>query len=497
MGVVIKQSFWGTFIAYTGVIVGYVNTLYFRAEYFTLGQIGLFTLITANAMMVSPVSSFGAGSTYIKFFPSFSEETKHRLFSFLFLTAIIGNALILGIGLLFSDAIASRYAETSPDYIDYLFVTGIIIVSNSLFDIFFSYSRSILKVVVPSFLRDVYLRLGSLLLVIGYAMNWWDFHQAVIGLGIVYFCSFLFLFVNLLINHGFRFDFNLKIIDSTWRKNLIKFGIYSMMLAGSFAVINNISYDQITALLGEEMTGIYTTCFFIGVVVEMPKRNMAKVMMPIISKASKANDQKTIESIYKRSSLTMSVVGLLLAIGILTNLNDLFAFIPKGSSFAQGLWVVVFVCCAKASLMISSFAAEIINYSEKYQYNLYFQIAAAVLLVLLNSFFIPKWGITGAGLSYMISIIAHILIKAFFVKYQFNIIPFTKSHIPLFGISVAIFGMAWWFEPTSQPFINIACRSILTGILFLLLVYRFKISTDINTLINSTFERFLKIKLPK
>jgi len=497
MGVVIKQSFWGTFIAYSGVIIGYVNTLYFRAEHFTLEQIGLFTLITANAMMVSPVSSFGAGSTYIKFFPSFREATKHRLFSFLFLVAIIGNVLILGGGYFFYDVIESRYAETSPTYIDYLFVTGIVILTNSLFDLFFSYSRSILKVVVPSFLRDVYLRLGSLLLVIGYSLDWWNFDSAVIGLGIVYLFSFILLFASLLIRHGFRFDFNLNIIDAAWRKQLIRFGGYSMLLAGSFAVINNISYDQITALIGPEMTGIYTTCFFIGVVVEMPKRNMAKVMMPIISKASQENDHQAIDSIYKRSSLTMSVLGLLLGIGIVTNLSDLFAFIPKGSAFQNGMWVVVFVCIAKVALMLSSFASEIINYSEKYQYNLYFQVIAAALLVTLNFFFIPRWGITGAGLSYMISIIFHILLKGFFVRYQFAILPFARSHLPLLIISLVIFALAWWFKPTENPVINIATRSILTSIIFLWLVYRFKVSTDINKLINSTFERFLKIKLSK
>lgn len=497
MGVVIKQSFWGTFIAYAGVIVGYVNTLYFRAEYFTLEQIGLFTLITANAVMISPISSFGTGSTYIKFFPLFNEQTKHRLFSFLFLISIVGNGLILALGYFFKDLIAARYVDTSPSYIDYLFVTGVVIVSNSLFELFFSYSRSILKVVVPSFLRDVYLRLGSLVLVIGYSLDWWDFDLAVFGLGLVYFSAFIFLFLNLIIKYGFRFDFQFKVIGHKWKKDLIRFGSYSMMLAGSFAVINNISYDQITAVLGSDLTGIFTTCFFIGVVVEMPKRNMAKVMMPIISRASSENDHKTIDSIYKRSSITMSIIGLLFTIGIITNLRDLFDFIPKGSDFQAGFWVVIFVCIAKVSLMISSFAGEIINYSARYQYNLYFQVLSAILLVTLNYFLIPKYGINGAGFSYMVSILFHILLKGLFVKRHLNTIPLTKSHVLLLLITSVIFVSAYFFQPNLHPVVNIAIRASLTTLLFLVLIYRFRISHDINTLIRNTFERFLKIKLSK
>ncbi len=497
MGVVIKQSFWGTAIAYTGVIVGYVNTLYFRAEYFTLEQIGLFTLITANAMMVSPISSFGAGSSYIKYFPSFSEEKKHRLFTFLFLISLVGNAIILFVGFLFKDVIASRYLQTSPTYVDYLFVTGMVIISNSLFDLFFSYSRSILNVVVPSFLRDVYLRLGSLFLVLGFAWEWWSFHYSVVGLGLVYLLAFILLFLNLLLRHSLRFDFNLSDIDFQWKKNLWRFGSYSMLLAGSFAVINNISYDQITATIGPEMTGIFTTCFFIGVVVEMPKRNMAKVMMPLISKASKEKEHGLIEGIYKRSSITMSVIGLLFTIGIITNLQDLFDFIPKGSAFQTGFWVVVFVCVAKVTLMISSFAGEIINYSEAYQYNLYFQIAAAIILIVLNYFLIPVWGINGAGFSYMISILFHILMKGLFVKKKLNMHPFIKSHLSLMIISVIIFSLAFVFNPDFHPIISIGIRAVLTTLVFLFLVYRFKVSEDINKLINSTFERFLKINLSK
>lgn len=270
-----------------------------------------------------------------------------------------------------------------------------------------------------------------------------------------------------------------------------------MLLAGSFAVINNISYDQITATIGAEMTGIFTTCFFIGVVVEMPKRNMAKVMMPLISKAYSENNYQTIDSIYKRSSITMSVIGLLFTIGIITNLQDLFNFIPKGSSFQTGFWVVIFVCIAKMTLMISSFAGEIINYSHKYHFNLYFQVLSAIMLITMNYFLIPKWGISGAGFSYMTSILFHIFLKAIFVKKLLNTIPLTKSHLILLLISASIFLLAFLFQPDFHPVINIGLRALLTGLLFLILIYRFNISDDINRLIRNTFERFLKITILK
>ncbi|WP_420575639.1 lipopolysaccharide biosynthesis protein [Ekhidna sp.] len=497
MGVVVKQSFWGTAIAYLGVVVGYVNTLYLRAEYFDLSQIGVFTLITANAMIVSPIASFGMSSSFLKFFPSFNQNDRNRFFSYLFLVTVVGNALVLIAGYLLRDLIAARYIETAPTYIEYLSITALIVISNSLFELFFSYSRTIMKVIFPSFLRDIYLRVGSLLLVFGYAMEWWDFSVAVIGLGTLFFFAFIFLFIQLITFHGFRFDFSFGIIRREWKKRLIKFGLYSMMLAGSFALINNVSYDQVTALLGAEMNGIFTTCFFIAIIVEMPRRSMSKVIAPIISSEFERGNMAEVDKLYKRSSITMSVIGMLLFIGIVTNLQDLFDFIPKGGDFQTGFWVVIAVCFAKLTLMVSSFAGEIINFSPNYKYNLIFQVTAAVVLITLNSFLIVKWGLNGAAISYLITILFHILLKVLFVKIRFGLHPFMRSHIPLIVIGGIITLGAYCFQPSWHPVINIAIRSILTSIIFIFLIYRLRISTDINKLIHSTFERFLKINLPK
>lgn len=497
MGVVIKQSFWSTVIAYLGIIIGYVNALYVRAEYLDLSQIGLFTLITANAMIVSPVASFGMGSSYLKFFSNFAEADKNRFFSFLFLVTILGNVLILFVGFLMKDLIAARYIDSAPSYINYLSITAIIIVSNSLFDLFFSYSRTIMKVLFPSFLRDIYLRAASLFLVFGYAAQWWNFDAVVLGLGIIYALAFILLFVHLVLEHNFRFDFRFGIITKERKQKLFKFGSYSMLLAGSFALINNATYDQVTTILGPEMNGIFTTCFFIALIVEMPRRNMFKVLGPIISAEMESRNMAEVDKLYKRSSITMTVIGMLLFIGIVTNLQDLFDFIPKGEVFEMGFWVVVGVCLAKLLLMVSSFAGEIINFSHLYKYNLIFQIIAALTLVTLNYFFINIWGLNGAVVSYLIAITFHVFLKVMFVKRHFGIQPWVQAHLTLFLIGILITLSAYLFKPGFHPVVDIFIRSLLICISFIFLIYRFRISNDINKIIHSTFERLLKINLPK
>lgn len=456
-----------------------------RAEYFTLDQIGLFTLITSNAMMISPFASLGMSSSYLKFFSSFDTKDRNRFFSFLFLITLIGILLTVYSGYVLKDLLAKRYEETAPQYIRYLSITGIVIVVNALFELFMSYSRTILKVIFPVFIREVLLKAGSLFLVLGYAVNWWSFDEAVAGLGLNYSLAFVLLFLQLSIIHKFRFRFDFTIITRKTKDRLAKFAFYSMMLAGSFALINNISYDQLTATVSTEAAGIFSTCFFIAVIVEMPRRNMANIIAPLLSEEIEKNNFKEVENLYKKSSITMSVIGMLLFIGISTNLNDLFDYIPKGEDFRAGFWAVIGVGMSKMIVMISSFAGEIINFSNKYIFNLYSQLMAAVVLIALNAILIPSYGITGVALSYFIAVLAQACFRGVFIWKKFKIHPFVNTHWKLFLFSALLWAGAFIFDPQVNPLVNIIIRSFITALVFTIVVYKMNISRDINTLVSS------------
>ena len=468
MGVVIKQSFWGTFIAYFGVAIGYINTLYLRPQFFSLDEIGLFTLVTANAMMISPLCSIGMNGTYIKFFPTLKDSPllAKQFFSFQLFLIILANIFILSIAFLNRDWIMAMFSKGSSDYANYLSITAIIVIVNSLFDQLYAYSSTILKVIFPAFLREVFLRLAAIVLVIGYALGYFDFDWAIKGLAINYTLVVLILFIHLIMVRKLRFSIKFNLISKEWKQKIFSFGLYSMSMAVSFAVLNNTSYNQVSSMMGDAFNGIFVTCFFIGVIVEMPRRNMARVVAPLLSESINQNDLKQTETLYKKSSITMSAIGLLLFIGILTNVNDLFSFIPKGNDFAMGYGVVLAVCAAKLVLMISSFAGEIINFSKHYKYNLLFQVFAALFLIVANYFLIPLYGLNGVATSYFLTIFFHAVIKNAFVQKHFGIHPLMNSHFRLLGVGIFTFTIFHVFDTPLSPIINILIRSILTSVLF-------------------------------
>ena len=491
MGIVIKQSFWGTVIAYVGVLIGYFNALYLRPEFLSLGEIGIFSLITANAMMISPFCSAGMPATWIRQYPTIAgdPELKNQYFSFQMLVVIALNIFIVGVGYLTKNLIIAQFQEASSDYIKYLAITAVIIVINSLFEMLYSYCRTILQILIPSFLRDIFLRIGAIILVGGIAIGWWDFDFAAKGLALNYLLSFACLLAYLLLYQGVRFTFNLDRMDAKVKKQMLIFGGYFMLLALSFALMNNASYSQIAAILGNDATGIFTICFFIGVIVEMPRRNMIKVISPIFSKSMKEGNMDQVKRMYQKGSLTMTIIGILLMIGIVTNVNDLFAFIPKGNSFREGYWVVICICIAKLIKMLFSFSSEVIVFSDKYRYSLYAQILSAFVLILLNIVLLPKLGLMGAGISYLAAMTVLSVIKFIWVKLWFNISPFTKAHISLLLVSAAIMVLCLWMPFPFSPLLNIIIRSVLITVLFVSGIYAINISPDINQVIRTTFEK--------
>ncbi len=497
MGVVIRQSFWGTIIAYLGVVIGYFNALYLRPEFLTLDQIGIFTLVTANAMLISPFCSAGMPGTFIKYFPELKKTStlKNQFFTLQLLIVIILSGLILTIGYLNKNWILSYFISNSPDYTYYLIITGIIIGVNSIFDMLFAYCRTLLQVLVPIFLRDVFLRVGSLMLIGGFALGFWNFNLAVKGLAINYTLALVFLFLYLIIKHKLRFSFDLRRVDKHWKLRIINFGAYIMLLALSLSILNNIHYSQITSILGLRANGIFTTCFFIGVIVEMPRRNMINIMSPLFSKALQENKMVQVDQMYKKGSVTMAVFGVLLFIGILTNLEDLFFFIPQGSALQEGYWVVVAICATKLIVMLFSFSHEILVYSTYHRYALYFQLIGAPLLIILNIVLLPKWGIAAAGLSYFITITFQSLIRFLFLKTKFQLYPFSRAHLRLLLVAILVFVIFWAIQFPFSPILNIAVRSILTTMVFVIIIFKMNISPDINQLIQSTFEKVLKIKI--
>ena len=57
---------------------------------------------------------------------------------------------------------------------------------------------------------------------------------------------------------------------------------------------------MVTSFLGLSDTGIYTTAFYIGMIIEIPRRAISQISVPFISENIKKKNFSKIEKNYKR-----------------------------------------------------------------------------------------------------------------------------------------------------------------------------------------------------
>jgi O-antigen/teichoic acid export membrane protein len=497
MGIVIKQSFWSTFWAYFGVIIGFVNTLILRPAFFTEAEIGITTLVLNNALMIAPFVTLGMPLTFLRYFPELrdDEAIERKVLSLQFGIIILSNLIFCFFVFLLSDWIEQIYIEKSPEYNQYIAASLLIMVFFSLFMQLHSFSRSRLQVIIPDFLKEVFLRLGNIILILLFSWKMISFYEFIYGLGISYGSATLILVFYILKNQKISLTWNILHIPSEWKRKLLNFGSHNLLLAGSGSIYSNVGYSMIPAMVGAAENGVFVVCWYIGMIVEMPRRSLSLILSPIIGQEFKINNFAEIDNLYKKASINLSVVGVLFTIGILSNLNDLFSIIPNGKSYATGFYVVALAALAKVIDMAFSLNSDIINYSKFYKYNLYFFIFTCIITVALNYLLLPVMGISGVALSFLIATLLFNISKLIFIKAKFNMIPFTKAHLSLLLIASILFSFFWYVPLTPSPLINIPLKSILISVIYLYLIYKFRISEDIYQLINSLLKKYLNINV--
>ena len=66
-------------------------------------------------------------------------------------------------------------------------------------------------------------------------------------------------------------------------KKIMSFSSYSFLGSFSNIIVLNVDVLMVTSLLGLSQTGIYTTAFYIGMIIEIPRRAISQISIPFIS----------------------------------------------------------------------------------------------------------------------------------------------------------------------------------------------------------------------
>ena len=490
MGIVIKQSIRSSIIAYLGVLIGYINVLWLFPYFLEADQIGLFRLIQSSAFLMATFGQFGLGSALVKFFPKLKDQK--GFLSFIILGGVLGFVLFAAFTFLFKTEITAYFAKESGLFIEYFGITLLISFILIQFQLLEAYCRSLLKIVIPTLIRDIQLRLSVTVLVALYALNIITFNGLIQWLSGAYLLMVITVIFYLRQLKAFQLSSNFKFINTALLKQIMTYAVYMMIGAGGTQIVLQIDSIMVSGALGLDATGIYTIAFFIGVVIEMPKRSITQISAPLISQAFEKNDMPAVEKLYKQTSINQMIIGSLLLIGIWANLESLYSFIPNGEIYIQGINVVLFIGLGKLSDMIFGTNGEIIVMSKHYKFNVIAVGILAILTIALNLLLIPKYGIEGAAIASFLAMLTFNLSKFLFVWVKFKIQPFSLGSIKLLAIIGLVLWVNQWVPKMELTLVDILIRSTVITVLLVGLTIGLKVSEEVNSLVFGFMNRFKK-----
>lgn len=487
MGIVLNQSLKNTIITYIGFAIGGINTIYLYPVFLGATYYALTNYILSSANVIMPLFAIGMQNTLVKFYSQYqTNEERSRFLSFTVLFPLLLIIPMLLIGLFFYDEILYFLSKKNIIVKNYVWFIPFIGLCMAYFEIFYAWLRVHMHSVFGNFIKEVGLRLASLLLLIGVYYNWIDVEGFVYATAVVYLLAFLVtMFYAFSIQKP---DFQFTIPENT--KDVLVYTFY-IILSGSVA---NLLLDGDKMILNQYMKieniAYYSVATYIALVISVPSRAMHQIVYPITARLMHENNHDAMNDLYKKTSINLQIVGGYVMLGIFVNINQLYEMVPK--EYAGGIMVVFMIGLSKYFDLILGNNNAIIFNTKYYRAVLFLGVLLVVMTVALNMVFIPIYGIIGSAFATLLSITLYSLAKLLFVVKRLHLYPFTMQTVYSMIITAILFVAFYFWEFPFSPIISIVLKSILVTIAYVYINYKFVISEEINNVIDTVLKK-LKI----
>ena len=303
--------------------------------------------------------------------------------------------------------------------------------------------------------------------------------------------SYGFIFLLLVINNRnksfWQINFKSNFDDIISKGEIFKYGFFNVLAGGAWTIANSI--DSLM-LAGYSLSdaGVYRLAFFICSVVQMPQRTITQILLPLLGEHWKENNLQKIGELYKKSSLQLVIASGFLVMLLFINIDTFLGQLPTAYHAAK--WVVVLMCFSKLIDMATSINGEIIQTSKFYKFNLYLIVALLFFTIVANYFLIPIYGLIGAAIATTLTNVFFNVVKYLYVYFKFNMQPFTRETALVLTLTIIIGSICFFIPLIKIWWLDIAIRTFVASVLFVLSLTTLKISPEINQLISKGWKKF-------
>jgi len=485
MGIVQKQTLRGTAWAYLGAGLGFINIILLSPKVFTTGEIGVVQVLLSFATILSQFSSLGFTNVINRLFPYFRDpREKHNGFFILSLAiTLIGFIAALIVMKFYTPHFEEINIDRSPLISQYSFYIPALLLITLLFNLLDNYNKVLYDAVLGTFLKEFLFRVFNFALICLFWIGVIDFDGYIFGYVVCQGIPLVVIVISLVIRGEISLKFKPGFITPELKKQILMLSLFGILTGFSSSILTTLDKVFINRYLGEGEVGIYAIASYFAVLIMIPGRSVAKISIPFLAESWKKDDLHTIDDLYVRSSINQYAIGLLMFIGLVVNIDNIFRLLP--AEYGTSAAVIILIGIGNVVSVSTGINSVVLSTSALYRYQTWLMFLLIALFVGTSMIFIPLFGITGAALAAMISNIIYNLLGVVVAGRKFGIWPYNITHLrmTLVGVLVAFAG---YIMPDLPLWPDIIVRSLLVAILFTTGVYLWKLSDDMNRLIDTS-----------
>lgn len=466
MSKIARQSIQTTIFSYIGVVLGYVNVLWLYPYALNATELGTFRTIQDLGLLFVPFAQLGVGHGITRFFPKLQNNQSAFLsysLAFSFAGFVVVSLIFFG----FQEQLIGLFATNSPEVVNFLGIVLLITLFALLSSVLDAYGRSYLKVAIPTFFREVFLRFLTALLVGIYLLGWIDFDQVMQGLVAVYGLVSFGVLTYLIWLGKIHLDFNWNHFPKGFRSSFIRYSLVTFLATAASTLIMKIDSIMVSSMVSLEANAIYSIAFYMALVVELPRRAISQVAMPVIADYFAKDQIQEINRLYRQISNRQLYICLLLFALIWCNIDSIYHFVPNREIYQAGKWVVFYIALGKIFDVAFSVNGEILVFSAYYRFNLVLTIAMSILIIAVNYWLIPIFGIEGAAIGSAAIMLSFNLVKYFYLKLRLHLDPFSWETLKIFSVGLLPFSAMFFSTDIIHPMLLIVLKSVLVVGLFI------------------------------
>ncbi|MBR2051788.1 MAG: oligosaccharide flippase family protein [Bacteroidales bacterium] len=507
MGVVVRQTIKGTIMNYIGVLVGFITTFFIVTKYLTPEEVGLTRVLVDASILLSSLAQLGTSTSAMRYYPYFKDEKEkdHGFFGWSVIIPFVGFIVFTALFFVFKTPIENYFSQNSELFVDYIYFVIPMAFFMMYLLVFETNSNLLMRIVVPKFIREVGIRLMTLIAYLLYAFDVINLDGMVVSLCLTYGIATLLNVIYLFTLKKISFKIQPSYISKWLRKDFIFYTLFLIISSLASNLVPVLNTFFVSGKLGLAIAGINTIAVYIANMVEIPYRSLAAISRPQISQSMKDNNVMEVNALTKNVSLHQFMASSFIFFLIWINIDLLYTLIPNGNVYDEAKFVVFILAVVKIINTSLNVGATVLSYSKYYYYSLLFTIILTVSTIIMNIKLIPIWGIEGAAIASLISYLIYYTFLLTFVNWRVKVTPFSLKEFYTLLIIVSLFVIDWLLQTYISRYITSLFRTLIIGqildsvlrtsllaILGIVTIYKLRISKQVNDIIDK-FLSLLKL----